>query len=67
MTKPLGRAALDGHLVRLQLRRVEGRAVSAPADSAEVATSIAAPAPRFLRGALEEGRPQWADVYEDEP
>jgi hypothetical protein len=67
MTKPLGRAALDGHLVRLQLRRVEGRAVSAPAASAEVDTSIAAPAPRFLRDALEEGRPQWADVYEDEP
>ena len=67
LTKPLGRAALDGHVERLQLRRVEGRAASAPAASAGVDTSLAAPAPRFLREAPEESRPTWADAYEDEP
>ena len=65
LTKPLGRAVLDGHLERLRLRRVEGRAASAPAASAEVDTSLAVPAPRFLRETLEEGRPQWADLSED--
>jgi hypothetical protein len=67
LTKPLGRAALDGHVERLQLRRVEGRAASAPAASAGVDTSLAAPAPRFLREALEESRSRWADAYEEEP
>ena len=53
LTKPLGRVVLDGHLDRLRLRREEGRAASAPAASAEVDTSLAAPAPRFLRDTLD--------------
>lgn len=50
----------------VQLRRMDGRAASAPAASAEVDTSLAAPAPRFLREALEDDGPKWADVYEDD-
>jgi hypothetical protein len=65
LTKPLARAALDGHLGRLRLLRLGGRAASAPAASAGIDTSLAAPAPRFLREALDEDRPQWADMYDD--
>ncbi len=65
LTKPLARAALDGHLERLKLKRLGGRAASAPAASTEVDTSLAAPAPRFLREALDEDRPQWADMQDD--
>ena len=67
MTKPLGRATIDGHLERLLLRRLEGRAASAPAASAEVDTSLAASAPRCLREALDEDRPQWADLCDEWP
>ncbi len=65
LTKPLGRVVLDGHLDRLRLRREEGRAASAPAAFAEVDTSLAALAPRFLRDTLDEDRPQWADLDDD--
>ena len=67
LTKPLGRATLDGHLERLLLRRLEGRAASAPAASAEVDTSLAAPAPRCLRETLDENRPPWADLCDEWP
>jgi hypothetical protein len=65
LTKPLARAALDGHLERLRLCRLSGRAASAPAASAEVNTSLAAPAPRILRDALDGDRPRWADMEDD--
>ena len=65
LTKPLGRVMLDGHMERLLLHRMEGRAASAPAASAEVNTSLAARAPSCLRESLGEDRPRWADVYEE--
>ena len=65
LTKPLARAVLDGHLERLRLRRLGGRAASAPAASTEVDTSLAAPAPRVLRDTLSGDRPQWADLQDD--
>ena len=65
LTKPLGRVMLDGHMERLLLHRMEGRAASAPAASAEVNTSLAAGAPSCLRESLEEDRPRWADVCEE--
>ena len=64
LTKPLGRVVLDGHLDRLQLRRMTGRAESAPAASTDVDTTLAAPAARFLREELDEDRPRWADLNE---
>jgi hypothetical protein len=64
LTKPLGRVVLDGHLGRLQLRRMTGRAESAPAASTDVDTTLAAPAARFLREDLDEDRPRWADLNE---
>ena len=67
LTKPLGRVTLDGHMERLLLHRLEGRAASAPAASAEVDTSLAAAAPGCLREAVPEGRPRWADVCEEWP
>ena len=65
LTKPLARATLDSHLARLQLRRLAGRAASAPAASVEVDTSLAALAPRTLREALDEDRPCWADLTDE--
>ena len=67
LTKPLGRVVLDGHLGRLQLRRMTGRAASAPAASTDVDTSLAAAAPRCLREGIddEEAHPRWADLLED--
>ena len=67
LTKPLGRVVLDGHLGRLQLRRMTGRAASAPAASTDVDTSLAAAAPRWLREGFddEEAHPRWADLLED--
>ena len=65
LTKPLARAALDGHLERLKLKRLGGQAASAPAASAEVDTSLTSLAPRFLREVLDEDRPQWADMQDD--
>ena len=53
LTKALGRAVLDGHLDRLCVHREKGRAVSAPAASAEVDTALAA-------------RRHWADMAENE-
>jgi hypothetical protein len=41
MTKPLARAEIDGHLVRLGLSRAVGRAESAPRADAEVDTTLA--------------------------
>jgi hypothetical protein len=64
LTKPLGRVVLDGHLDRLQLRRMTGRAESAPAASTDVDTTLAAQAGRFLREELDEYRPKWADLNE---
>ena len=66
LTKPLGRAALDTHLLHLRMCREAGRAASAPAASAEVATSLAAAAPRVLRDTYGEPRPRWADLAEEE-
>jgi hypothetical protein len=65
LTKPLGRVMLDGHMERLLLHRMEGRAASAPAASAEVNTSLAAGAPSCLRESLGEDRPRWADVCDE--
>ena len=53
LTKALSRTVLDGHLDRLRVYREDGRAVSAPAASAEVDTRLAV-------------RRSWADIANDE-
>jgi hypothetical protein len=58
LTKPLGRATLDGHMGRARLSRIEGRAASAPAASTEVDTTLAAPR-QALRDVLDKDRPRW--------
>ena len=65
LTKPLGRATLDGHMGRVRLSRIEGRAASAPAASTEVDTTLAAPR-QALRDVLDKDRPRWADVFDED-